>query len=236
MNVEVRAASRKRARERSIGAKRKRARTLVLARPFTSGISKRNLMGGKQFAILRYCDRFQLDAGTGGVPAVRVFTANGVYDPDTALGGHQPRGFDQLMATWDHCVVTKSVIKVYADNNAEASAVLVGVAHRDSSVTTTDFRDYMEYGPKKTLWMASKESGDSAKMLTYAVNPPEFLGRGDPLSDPDLKNSAGSNAIEGSYFHVYAYPGNTGDSLPVNVIVELEYHCWFIEPKLPPLS
>lgn len=234
MNVEVTTA-RKRSRSKSAGPKRKKARTVVIARPFTAGISKRNIMGGRQFAVLRYTDRFQLDAGTGGVPAIRVFWANGVYDPDQSLGGHQPRGFDQLISVYDHAIVSKAVIKVYADNNAEGSAVLVGVAHRDAAVTSTDFRDYLEWGPKKTAWLAQAGAGTCAKTLSYTVNPPKFLGYTDAF-ESELKNSVASNPVEGSFFHIFAYPGNTGDSLPVNIVIEIEYHTWFIEHKLPPLS
>lgn len=234
MNVEI-SGARKRSRSKSAGPKRKKARTLVVARPFTAGISKRNIMAGKQFAVLRYTDRFQLDAGTGGVPAVRVFWANGVYDPDNSLGGHQPRGFDQLISVYDHAVVTKAVIKIYGDNNAENSAMLIGVAHRDAATTSVDFRDYLEWGPKKTMWLSQTNSGKSASTLSYTVNPPTFLGYDNPF-ESELKNSVAGNPVEGSFFHIFAYPGNEGDAQPVNVVIEIEYHTWFIEHKLPPIS
>lgn len=236
MNVEVRTRGTKRSRSKSAGPKqRKKARTVVVARPLTSGISKRKILGNRQFAVLRYSDRFQLNAGTGGVPAVKRYWSNGIFDPDVDLGGHQPRGFDQLMTIYDHAIVTKAVIKVYADNNAEASGILVGVAHRDQSTVALDFRDYLEWGPKKTMWLSSKDSGPSAKQLEYTVYPPKYLGYDDPF-ESELKNDAGNNPDEGTYFHVFAYPGNEGDALPINVLVEIEYHTWFIEHKLPPIS
>lgn len=234
MNVET-TVSRKRTRSRTPGAPRKRARTLVIARPLTSGISKRNIMGGRQFAVLRYTDRFALDAGSGGVPAVRVFWSNGVYDPDNAVGGHQPRGFDQLISVYDHAVVTKAVMKVYADNNADGTAIVVGVAHRDNATTSVDFRDYLEWGPKKTMLLSESGAGPCAKTMSYTVTPPKFLGYDDPF-ESELKNSVAGNPAEGSFFHLFAYPTNDGDSLPINVVIEIEYHTWFIEHKLPPIS
>jgi hypothetical protein len=206
--------------------------------PTWSGtISTKAVLSGKQKATLRYFDRFQLDAGTGGIPAVKVYSANGVYDPDITAVGHQPRGFDQLMALYDHFVVTSCTIKVYADNNAEASGVLVGVNLLDSLVTSTDFRNYMESATKKVLLLgASGGGGPCAKTVTYTCDPVKFLGRSDALSDPELKNSANSNPTEQAHWHVFAMPLNTGDAQPVNIGVELEYTGYFIEPKMPSVS
>lgn len=223
---------RKRKRSKRVFVKAKRSNVMRIP----TEISKRNIIGTKQHAVLRFSERFQLDPGVGGTCATRVYSANGVYDPLIALGGHQPRGFDQLIVLYDHFVVTSSSIKVYFDNNSEASAMIAGVAVRDQASTSTDFRDYMEWGPKKITWLAETSSGINAKTVQYKVDPNKFLGRNDPLSDPDLKNSASSNPSEEAYWHIFCFPGNTGDASPVNAVVEIEYGGWFIEPKLPTVS
>lgn len=189
-----------------------------------------------QRATLRYCTRFQMDAGSGGVPAVRVFHANGVYDPDWNIGGHQPRGWDQLIALYDHAVVRYAKIKVYADNNAENSGMYVGVALLDTQSTAIDFRDYMEYGLKKGVLLSDTTGAPSAKTFQFGADPTKFLGRSSALSDPDLKNSDGANAAELASWHIFAYPLNEGDAQPVNIMIELEYEVDFIEPKRAPLS
>jgi len=194
------------------------------------------VLNTKQKAKLRYCTRFQLDAGTGGVAAVRVFSSNGCYDPDITGVGHQPRGFDQIMQLYDHYVVTYCTAKVYADNNAEASAMYVGLALRDGAVTAIDFRDYMEYGLKKGVLLSEANSGTAAKTFTFGVNPTKFLGRSDLFSDPQLKGSISANPAETADFHLFAYPLNEGDAQPVNIMLELEFDVTFIEPKTPAIS
>lgn len=189
-----------------------------------------------QRATLRYCDRFQMDAGTGGVPAIRIFHANGIYDPDNNLGGHQPRGFDQMMQLYDHGVVRYAKIKVYVDNNAENSGMYIGAALLDNQSPATDFRDYMEYGLKKGVLVSDTTGAPSAKSFTFGADPNKFLGRASPLSDPQLKNWDSKNAEELASWHIFAYPLNTGDAQPVNIMIELEYEVDFIEPRRPPIS
>jgi len=189
-----------------------------------------------QKAKLRYCDRFQMDAGTGGVTAVRVYSSNGCYDPDITGVGHQPRGFDQIMQLYDHYVVTYCTLKVYVDNNAEASGMYVGAALRDGAVTSVDFRDYMEYGLKKGVLLGHNGGAPTAASFTFGIDPNKFLGRKDPFSDPQLKGSISANPAETADFHIFAYPLNSGDAQPVNVMIEMEFDVSFIEPKTPTIS
>lgn len=69
--------------------------------------------GNSRVARLTYCDNIVLDPGAN-VTAGKVFRANGMYDPDTALGGHQPYGFDQLMALYNRYVVLGAKITITA--------------------------------------------------------------------------------------------------------------------------
>jgi len=68
------------------------------------------------------------------------------------------------------------------------------------------------------------------------VDPNKFLGRASPLSDPDLKNSAGSGPTEQAYIHLSNdnFGGVAGDA--AECFVKLTYDTVFIEPRLPPLS
>jgi hypothetical protein len=57
---------------------------------------------------LRYSESVNIDPSLGGVPGVHVFNASSCYDPNTTGIGHQPRGFDQWMAMFDHFTVVGS--------------------------------------------------------------------------------------------------------------------------------
>ena len=56
---------------------------------------------------LKYVEFFSSNTGTA-VPAVKYFSANGCYDPYISGTGHQPRGFDQWTAFYDHYCALRS--------------------------------------------------------------------------------------------------------------------------------
>lgn len=180
---------------------------------------------------LLYCERLSLNSGIGGTASVNVFSANGLYDPDITNVGHQPRGFDQIMALYDHYVVIASKITVhFGSTNAEVYDHIGCIAVLDTTSTSSSHLDYSERPVSK---LCNIPSGPSAPMSTISVgvNPNAFLGRSSPLSDPDLKGSSASNPVEQALFHVAAWPIQTVDAGDINIYVRIEYTAIFIEPK-----
>ncbi len=51
---------------------------------------------------LRYCDRLEIDPGASSALGEHFFSCVGLFDPDITGTGHQPMGFDQYMALYDH--------------------------------------------------------------------------------------------------------------------------------------
>ena len=60
----------------------------------------------------RYADQCSIVyTGSSGM-ITHSFSANGLYDPNLAVGGHQPMGFDEQMAIYDHYCVLGAKITV----------------------------------------------------------------------------------------------------------------------------
>lgn len=59
----------------------------------------------RKFARLKYVKVENTPSFTAGNIALLEYRANGMYDPEVALLGHQPYGFDQLMAQYQHFTV-----------------------------------------------------------------------------------------------------------------------------------
>lgn len=59
-----------------------------------------------------YCSEFSLDPADG-TAVVKVFRANDLYDPDYAVGGHQPSPFDQFCAFYSNFCVLSSKIELW---------------------------------------------------------------------------------------------------------------------------
>ena len=101
-----------------------------------------SLLGSKVKTKLRYVEYFTLNPAAAGLPATHVFSANGLYDPNITGVGHQPRGFDQLMALYDHYYVSRS--KIIADfasisNNSVAPWVCGIVLDDDATPRDRDW-------------------------------------------------------------------------------------------------
>ncbi|QGQ63634.1 capsid protein [Chicken circovirus 5] len=92
--------------------------------------------GNSRIARLTYCDNVTLDPGAN-VVAGRVFRANGLFDPDVALGGHQPYGFDQLMSIYNRFVVLGSKITVTAVPANNFGSFIIAVKLSDVAAITS---------------------------------------------------------------------------------------------------
>ena len=209
--------------------------------PVTTGkITRRYIApGSKVKKVLRYYETFQLNPGSGGTAASRQYRMNGLFDPTIIVGGHQPRGFDQYMAMYDHFTVTKCTAKVYFDNNSEQSGLL-GVLHvRDTDTVYTDPRDIMEYGMKSVAKLMAANSGGGGSVTastTISCDIAKFLNMKNIEDERSCAGTIGSDPAEQVALNVSIFPMNSGDAAPVNCAIELEYEVIFHEPKNPSLS
>lgn len=184
-----------------------------------------------------YADNAKLNPGLAASTGIAL-SCNGLYDPYVAAGGHQPRGFDELIALYDHYVVTNAKITVwYSHQPASADQqALVSITVRDNSTIVTSAIDVVEsrVNVSKVLGIAT---GDHTGSLELEVNPNLFLGRSNPLADPHLKGSNGSNPTEQAYFHLNVTPMDaTQDIGSCAMWYRIEYQATMIEPKQPAQS
>lgn len=185
---------------------------------------------------MMYATNLDLNPGVGGAAAVHVFSCNGLYDPDISGVGHQPRGFDQLMELYDHYVVIAAKLTWhFGTTNASTYDQLACISVQDDTGTSADMRDNTERAVSIIQAFPAGASGDT-KSLSLGVNPNAFLGRGNPLSDSQLKGSSSANPSEQAFFHCAVAPLQAVDAATVNSYVVIEYTAIFIEPKDVALS
>lgn len=67
---------------------------------------------------LKYVQTVTLNTGT--TPSLfgseRSFRLNSIFDPDVAVGGHQPYGFDQMAAFYNKYLVTRALVELTLTN------------------------------------------------------------------------------------------------------------------------
>lgn len=215
--------------------KRSRKRGLQLTRQIGAGPASKT-----QMTKLRFSEQISMDPGTGLV-ATATYNAGSCYDPRTAAGGLQPRGFDQWMAFYEHFVVLGSKITCTfqttglqpSDGNG-----IVGIYLKANSVTeilTIPALIEQQNSVHKAIGPVGGYNSTAIVTKTYSAK--RFLGRESLLSDSQLKGTLNGNPAESAYYEVVVGPSNNGDNLgAVRVLIDIEYIVALIEPKPLPSS
>ena len=175
---------------------------------------------------MRYVETLALNPGAG-TNATYVFSANGMNDPNITGGGHQPRGYDQIMAMFNHYTVIGSRILIQATNRDSGNGCVLGIATRGNFTTEASIAEYVEQA--KCSYKPIGPIGSPPVSVTASVAPKRFLGL--PARDDLMRGTVSTNPAEQCYYHVFA--GNPGgiDVGIVDVLVTIEYIAVFSEPK-----
>lgn len=192
-----------------------------------------------RFVKLRYCEEVLLPAAGPSVSSIYTMRANSLYDPNYTGTGHQPRGFDQLMASYNHFKVIKSRINVaFSSSDATGSdpPFYYGICLTDSgNIFGSKTPDYIKESRQCKVFKAHGSSGGyngkpwsgcstwfSHRSFfggTYAGGNDKFIG--------DIAN----NPQEVAYFEIFQVP-QVADSLGSKLaLVTIDYWALLTEPK-----
>lgn len=183
---------------------------------------------------LRYFDTLDLGV-VGASPVAYVYSANGLFDPDVTGTGHQPMGFDQLSAFYQHhCVLNGTIVVSFslADGNTTMNCA---VAVQRSSSTLGSYPRLIEAGNVVHGYAAGNTIGGGPPPLTLrqSVNISRWQGVPNPLDDSTLKGTPSANPTTGVFFVLYAVAPVTTSTGHLYVNVQLDYDTVFTEPFQP---
>lgn len=191
------------------------------------------------WTTLTYSDhQFVLNPGALGTAAVRVFAANGLYDVDTTGVGHQPTGFDQLMAMFSEYCVVQADIEATFVNYSTVHQAIVGVSFQDQSTTSTDDRQYVENGNCVSKVIGTS-GGASPDITTLRMMVPiqKFTTKQNILDENGFSGTVSTNPADTQYFHCFATPmDETADMGTLGLRVVITFKALFREPSLTNLS
>lgn len=187
----------------------------------------------------RYVANPTLNPGIGSV-AYHRFRANGCFDPNFEVGGHQPYGWDQMVVYYNHYVVlgSKCTVRMSPSGTSNDSFLMGGILLKaDSATPGADITEVLErnmvsakaIGSTNRNVIKTFSKGYSAKKFFNVKN----------VSDNTNRIGAPTNAdpVDHALFHVWATSTDVAaDPGVVNCVVTLEYTVLFSEPKALPQS
>jgi len=172
-----------------------------------------------------------LDPTTGGVAALHVFRMNSMYSPNVTTTGHQPMGFDEMMAFYDHYTVIGSKARISFQNTDTSYCQTVYTQLKDSITTTANTVGLLENGACKYTTLSPHGSGGAIKTMTVPCSVARFFGKKSVLEDVTFRGDVSSNAGEEVYLHVGAQSPAGIDTSKVRFTIEIDYIAILTEPK-----
>lgn len=186
---------------------------------------------------LWYTNSKYLQGAIGSAPQT-WYVANGLYDPEAALGGHQPIGQSIMMKLYEHYTAIRSKITVNFVNESE-SAMRVALYLTPDATPIADVRTLMENGLIKTL-IVRENGANNTGQLTLECDVAKYFGKRnykDVIDDTSLKGDAVSNPLEKVYFCVTAFDAfGIGSDVNVGYDVMISYDSIFTEPRKLPFT
>lgn len=200
----------------------------------TSGVA--SIFPGSKVAKLRYCSSMQLDSVYGALAFDYIQCIN-PYAPESS-GGHQPLGWDQYAAYYNHYVVLgcKINFKVLDYANGQGGPAIVGSYFSDTSVAPfTTYTTFIENrrGPYRILTNQRNQVGWSTKFSTK-----KFFNITDVKDNQDRlgASTSGSPSEAAPCFVFYQCFNSTDASSVVTIQYTIDYIVAYSEPKDIPAS
>lgn len=192
-----------------------------------------------RMAKLRYCTEFSLNPISNGWTS-HVFRANDCNDPDLSGGGHQPIGFDQMMAAYDHFTVIGSKIRIISVSSGitNVNPSYFGLLLSDDGTriaSASNINHLMEYpgimvsqGHGGYVWTRGHRQGNQ---ITRKFSAKRFFGKKNIIGDSLYRGDASTTPTEGAFFEVFcaSVAGNDAGQCDFRAIID--YIVVFTEPK-----
>jgi hypothetical protein len=170
----------------------------------------------------------------------KLFRANSVFEPEVGAG-HQPSGYDQLMAQYSHFTVLYSTIRL-EEQQAGVAANLVFTVYQHN-LTTDVTAAYAAGGvnaldelfPKSSnLIVTGGQYGSRDRSTTpLHFSAPKVFSKtpADLVGDAGFQGAIGANPTEDAYFTVEGHtPTGASTSNAIPLKVSIDYWAVFTEP------
>lgn len=167
--------------------------------------------------IHRYADALSIVSASGSV-AGQLYKCNGMFDPDTTGGGHQPSYFDNCAAIYDHYTVFRSRITIEVVSDLTSRVALYV---DDDTSAATAMTQAMEQ-PSASSALVPDTTAKPVR-LTKSWSAKAYFG-GDIFDNDNLQGTSAADPVEQSQFVILyqTADGSTTSTARINVVLEFE--------------
>jgi len=176
---------------------------------------------------LVYSDYDTMSSSTG-VLAKYQYRLNSCFDPDYTGTGHQPMGFDQWSAYYNHYVVESVDYEVQLVPSGTVYTYTATYLSDDTTVPT-NFSEIAELGGVVAL--GTPYSSTNSHIYKVRVNIAQFYNRQNIASDNELRALVTANPSETAFLTVFAANADPVQGQAFYFGVKLTYRVRFMEPK-----
>ena len=216
----------------------------------------RNKMGFPQSmrASLRYVDSLDF-VPTSSTTVRQTFLANGLFDPWTSVGGHQPRGFDEFCDVYLKYTVKAAKISVtftyegyngpFGTTSTSAPAQYIGTVSpapaacppavlivRPSVEATTSGSVSSQQEIDKSKWVTiTPQSGPG--VVAHSTAPADWFGKDFLVGSDGYTGTSSTDPTNKVYFHVMAglQHNEYAQSVKLRANICITYDVVWTEPK-----
>lgn len=220
---------------------------IVLRKPKSKRKPRRRLMsfsmpiGGMprtKLARLRYATQFAINPNSLQFDHYS-FKLNSLYDPDNSGSGHQPYGFDNLMAYYTRFSVVSCKVTLNSVNNSTTISfpgyyAAVFNTSADPTLTYLNIDAFLE-DPKaspirQTNFQYNSMPNEPSTVVKYWKQKSWFGPN--MVANPNLQGTTGGDPSSLVYCAVVGAPIAINDPAQMNFMITLDYIALFTDPKL----
>lgn len=191
--------------------------------------------------MVRLCYSEHGTLNSAGTIQSQNFSANGLYDPNVSLGGHQPLMFDMMATLYNHYVVlgAKITAHFWTEDAAGNYGVVVGIKVNDDTAIapTGGIQNIIEHNQPYNKYRMLRMNSGGEKTITIVKNwfsAKKFFGlpKGVTNNRTDIGSVVTANPTEQAYFTLYVgHPDGATDIAPINWMVKIDYVTLFSEAR-----
>jgi len=186
----------------------------------------------------RYAQEFTLNPAAAGI-AVQVFRANSLFDPDFTGVGHQPNGFDQMMAYYSHFTVisSKLTFKFVSASANNVTPGYIGVWLTNDGLqaaSQANVEDLLEsrFSTKKIASAGSERNYfGQPTYINKTFNSTSFFGTSGIVNKEPYRGNAAANPAEQAFFECWAASINGIDTAAMTYLAVIDYVAVLTEPR-----